>query len=156
MSTPLTDSINALITFTNGITGASDTTLNNAVHTLANRYNICGFEKIGEYTVSESWEDDDNGNPIQIIKTVIIDGNYLSENKNYLFFLTFDGNNTSETSYKVDEIFVPFIGVQSSLDWEYEMGYCLRNNRTALRKINIGTSSWASQGTVINIYRHEI
>lgn len=38
MSTPLTDSINALTTYANEVTGASDTTLSDAVHTLANGY----------------------------------------------------------------------------------------------------------------------
>lgn len=38
MSTPLTDSINALTTYANGVTGASDTTLSDAVRTLASGY----------------------------------------------------------------------------------------------------------------------
>ena len=40
MSTPLTDSINALTTYANEITGASDTTLSDAVHTLASGYGV--------------------------------------------------------------------------------------------------------------------
>ena len=38
MATPLTDAINALITYANSVTGASDTTLSDAVHTLADGY----------------------------------------------------------------------------------------------------------------------
>lgn len=38
MATPLTDSINALTTYANEVTGASDTTLSDAVHTLASGY----------------------------------------------------------------------------------------------------------------------
>lgn len=38
MTTPLTDSINALTTYANEVTGASDTTLSDAVHTLASGY----------------------------------------------------------------------------------------------------------------------
>lgn len=38
MATPLTDGINALTTYANGVTGASDTTLSDAVHTLASGY----------------------------------------------------------------------------------------------------------------------
>ena len=38
MATPLTDSINALTTYVNEVTGASDTTLSDAVHTLASGY----------------------------------------------------------------------------------------------------------------------
>ena len=38
MATPLTDSINALTTYANEVTGVSDTTLSDAVHTLASGY----------------------------------------------------------------------------------------------------------------------
>lgn len=38
MSTPLTDAINALTTYANGVTGESDTTLSDAVHTLGSGY----------------------------------------------------------------------------------------------------------------------
>ena len=38
MATPLTDGINALTTYVNEVTGASDTTLSDAVHTLASGY----------------------------------------------------------------------------------------------------------------------
>lgn len=38
MATPLTDVINALTTYANEVTGASDTTLSDAVHTLASGY----------------------------------------------------------------------------------------------------------------------
>lgn len=38
MSTPLTDSINALTTYANEVTGGSDTNLSDAVHTLASGY----------------------------------------------------------------------------------------------------------------------
>ena len=42
MATPLTDSINALTTYANEVTGASDTTLSDAVHTLASGYGSGG------------------------------------------------------------------------------------------------------------------
>lgn len=38
MATPLTDSINTLISYINGITEESDSTLSDAIHTLANKY----------------------------------------------------------------------------------------------------------------------
>ena len=38
MATPLTDSINALTTYANEVTGGSDTNLSDAVHTLASGY----------------------------------------------------------------------------------------------------------------------
>jgi hypothetical protein len=54
MSTPLTDSINALTTYANEVTGASDTTLSDAVHTLASGYGG-GSAKVvlGTYTPTE-------------------------------------------------------------------------------------------------------
>ena len=57
MATPLTDSINALTTYANEVTGASDTTLSDAVHTLASGYGSGGassWTKVAEtsYQVS--------------------------------------------------------------------------------------------------------
>ena len=43
MATPLTDSINALTTYANEVTGASDTTLSDAVHTLASGHGGGGW-----------------------------------------------------------------------------------------------------------------
>lgn len=48
MAQPLTDAINALTTYANGVTGASDTTLSDAVRTLADGYGGGG----GGYTFS--------------------------------------------------------------------------------------------------------
>ena len=51
---PLTDAINALTTYANGVTGASDTNLSDAVRSLADGYGGGGsgltFEFIGEWT----------------------------------------------------------------------------------------------------------
>lgn len=60
MATPLTDSINALTTYANEVTGASDTTLSDAVHTLASGYGGSGSGleyETGTYTAAE------DGNP---------------------------------------------------------------------------------------------
>lgn len=46
MATPLTDSINALTTYANEVTGASDTNLSDAVHTLASGYGGGGASNI--------------------------------------------------------------------------------------------------------------
>lgn len=56
MSTPLTDSINALTTYANEVTGASDTTLSDAVHTLASGYGGgSGLEyETGTYTAASN------------------------------------------------------------------------------------------------------
>ena len=52
MATPLTDSINALTAYANEVTGGSDTTLSDAVHTLASGYgkSVC---KVSEVKLSE-------------------------------------------------------------------------------------------------------
>lgn len=55
---PLTDAITALTTYANGVTGASDTTLSDAVRTLADGYGGGGgggdgLQKIKEVTISE-------------------------------------------------------------------------------------------------------
>lgn len=56
MATPLTDSINALTTYANEVTGASDTTLSDAVHTLASGYGQGGGSGLeyetGTYTAA--------------------------------------------------------------------------------------------------------
>ena len=54
--TPLTDSIEALTTYANQVTGASDTNLSDAVYTLAQGYGGSGgrFDVIGDVTVSDS------------------------------------------------------------------------------------------------------
>lgn len=53
MSTPLTDSINALTAYANEATGQSDTNLSDAVHTLASGYGGGGNVVTGTYTPSE-------------------------------------------------------------------------------------------------------
>lgn len=50
-TTPLTDAINALTTYANSVTGASDTTLSDAVATLASGYGGGGGE-----TLTHSWD----------------------------------------------------------------------------------------------------
>lgn len=54
MSTPLTDSINALTTYANEVTGGSDITLSDAVHTLANGYGG-GGSILGKYVAILSY-----------------------------------------------------------------------------------------------------
>ena len=51
--TPLTDSIEALTTYANQVTGASDTNLSDAVYTLAQGYGGGGgrFDVIGDVTI---------------------------------------------------------------------------------------------------------
>lgn len=63
MSTPLTDSINALTAYANEVTGASDTTLSDAVHSLASGYGggsnneavINLNTKVFKYSNTDNW-----------------------------------------------------------------------------------------------------
>ena len=56
MSTPLTDAITSLTTYANGITGKSDTTLPNAVRSLADGYGGGSSAQVasGEFTGNDS------------------------------------------------------------------------------------------------------
>jgi hypothetical protein len=97
MSTPLTDAINALTTYANSVTGASDTTLSDAVDTLAAGYgggsSGPAFEMIGqwtgylpEYTNTSTVETTDTGIDITstdyacILTVITCDGTYTNNN----------------------------------------------------------------------------
>lgn len=74
-TTPLTDAINALTTYSNTVTGASDTTLSDAVATLAAGYGGGGggsysFEMLDSDANSEAW----NSSPL---KNTMANGGYL-------------------------------------------------------------------------------
>lgn len=65
MATPLTDAITALTTYANEITGESDTTLSDAVRSLADGYGQGGpltligtktFEGLSDYTDTSTWD----------------------------------------------------------------------------------------------------
>lgn len=74
MSTPLTDSINALTTYANEVTGVSDATLSDAVHTLAQGYGQGGvnyfayvrsmYEMFAQKNLPETVDIDFEGNPL--------------------------------------------------------------------------------------------
>lgn len=56
MATPLTDAINALTTYANSVTGESDTTLSDAVYTLAGGYGQGGGVSITDGMVITEWD----------------------------------------------------------------------------------------------------
>ena len=56
MATPLTDAINALTTYANSVTGESDTTLSDAVYSLANGYGQGGGVSITDGMVITEWD----------------------------------------------------------------------------------------------------
>ena len=97
---------------------------------------------ISTYTLEESWENDTLGNPVTIIDTLLPNLNSYSPKD--IFLLIFNNNNATNNSYKVDYI------VTSNVTGS---GFTVRNNYTASRANGSGTSSWASIGTIGNIYR---
>ena len=66
MSTPLTDSINALTTYANEVTGASDTNLSDAVYSLAEGYGQGGGVSITNGMVITEW--DTNGTRPKVVE----------------------------------------------------------------------------------------
>ena len=73
MSTPLTDRIEALTASANATTGASDTTLTDAVGRLIAGYGqnaLVAVEHIGQYILPSSWENDKDGNPVAIYSVI--------------------------------------------------------------------------------------
>lgn len=148
MSTPLTDSINALTAYANETTGKQDTTLSDAVGSLVEGYGRVGLVKseyMASYTVETSWENNTDGNPINVFNTVSsalgIDANDLAPTQ--AFILVFRNNNAS--SYKVDFIY-------RTKEQNYG-SYSLRGNREKLRGYNTSVSTWATIGTIIDVYK---
>lgn len=68
MSKPLTDAINALTTYANSVTGASDTTLSEAVATLAN-----GYGQGGGKSDMNGWTNDVAYTDLTIIQNEYVD-----------------------------------------------------------------------------------
>lgn len=153
MSTPLTDGINALTAYANETTGASDTTLSDAVGRLCEGYNggnsLFTVEKIKTYTVEESWENDANGNSVAIFTTLGLDRNDLT-NCSETFLCIFKNNLSNQ--YKCDFIQYSKDAIASS-----NGAYACRNNYTSMRSANsTSTSVWASIGTIIDVYKVKI
>lgn len=93
MSTPLTDSIDALTTYANEVTGQSDTTLSDAVHTLASGYGGGSpFKKIDSYTVET--EIDDCLQMSQFVKSYSAEAGHT-----LLFFITGNTYAENQTDY---------------------------------------------------------
>ncbi len=116
MAQPLTDAITALTTYANGVTGASDTTLSDAVRTLADGYGGGGsgpaFELIGEwtgylpeYTNTSTTETTDTGIDIKnanyawILIVITCDGTYTNNNDWGGLAITFGGRYKSNGNY---------------------------------------------------------
>ena len=104
------------------------------------------MEFVKSYTVEESWENDTKGNPVNITRT-ILDG--VSNKKiKEIFILMMRGNAASNYNYKCDAIVVSCNDSMSVAN-----GYIIRANWTQARDYATSSSSWVSQGTVIDVYK---
>lgn len=149
MSTPLTDRIAALTSQANATTGASDTTLTDAVGTLISGYRqsaLVTVEYIGRYTLSASWENDRDGNPVAIYNVICnalgISDSDLSAIDAYVMTVI-DNQNTG--SYSANMLYKTKDTSSAS--------YSIRNNKLLIRGWNTGVSLWISQGAVIEVHK---
>lgn len=110
--------------------------------------------KVGSYTVEESWENDTKGNADTVFKTVV--SPYLDE-KPSLYFLLFVGNNASNATYRCDNMVVVANATASNVvvNGNYAGG-AVRYNKKQYRNIALNASTWASAGTVIEIYKADL
>lgn len=78
-NTPLTDAINALTTYANTVTGASDTTLSDAVATLASGYGGGGgtLPRLLNFETVTPTENASSSNKIQLNFTAVGSGRYV-------------------------------------------------------------------------------
>lgn len=145
MSTPLTDGINALTAYANEVTGASDTTLSDAVETL-----IAGFGK-GEggalwksVTLEEDYILSSNGCIPQWIERLEIDE--LTDLDEYIYLYDFNGN--TEGNLYANMLIVRQGSGSSRLVINIRGSYSNVSTSEASNR-----AFYATTGTVINIYR---
>lgn len=133
MATPLTDSINALTIYANEVTGASDTTLSDAVHTLVNGY---GGSTLWKTVTLEEDHIKDN------VGLVSYWGSFLGipDDADNTYFADF-ANNSAEGVTKCDFIW-----------WKGTTTISARGNYGNISGA-IARSCYATIGTVINIYK---
>lgn len=141
-TTPLTDSINALTTYANSVTGASDTTLSDAVYTLAQGYGQGGDSTLWKtVTLAEVHGTPSIGNPVYWDEYLgITEQDDLAD---YIYVAVFvdnqwnDAYRTCMLCYTTQEG-LKFVGIrQASIINNYSTEYYC----------------YATQGTVINIYK---
>jgi hypothetical protein len=150
MAQPLTDAITALTTYANGVTGASDTNLSDAVRSLADGYGGGGsgpaFELIGEwtgylpeYTNTSTAETTDTGINIS--------------NSNYVFVLTVitcDGTPTNNNDWGGLTI---AMGGRFKSNRNYSVGGAIWQRKTktlVFTDLTDGTQTYGSYGVGLN------
>ena len=102
MATPLTDAINALTTYANSVTGESDTTLSDAVYSLAEGYGQGGTQKVVTSVLLNSSSGDAN-------IADVADGSYdLAHTDGFLIIRASGSTAPSTGSYTLNNYFVPY------------------------------------------------
>ena len=148
MSTPLTDGINALTAYANETTGASDTTLSDAVERLCEGYGLSSIataELLQTYKVPTSWENSTDGNVPAILTAMGYNYNALPANEAYLCVVK--GNTASEANYRGDMFYMAKSTTSNIL------GYMLRNNKTAIVSAAKNYYFFVSEGAEIDVYK---
>lgn len=145
MATPLTDSINALTRYANETTGATDTTLSDAVETL-----IAGFGKGGgalwkSVTLEEDHDTTTVGNPVYwreflgIPEQDILNG--------YIFFCEVLNNSGFPAQYYM------LHGFYYAYDNEIQSFFMQNNINSGIGYYRNNYNLFATAGTTINVYR---
>ncbi len=147
MSTPLTDSINALTAYANEVTGASDTTLSDAVETL-----VAGFgkgESVGALWKSVTLEEDHTttnvGNPVYwreflgIPEQDVLDG--------YIFFCEVSGNSGFPAQYYM------LHGFYHAYNNNIQVFFIRGDVNGGMGNYKNNYNLFATAGTAINVYR---
>ena len=144
MSTPLTDSINALTTYANEVTGASDTTLSDAVERLCEGYG--GGDTLWKTIVLDEFYDKNGLDNLLalcgISRQSVLDGGIY-------FVECLNNSNNSNYKFKcaIIKVFEGYDGVVNAI-------VIRRNGYTQVlfgHDNNVGMSM--SAGSVINIYK---
>lgn len=136
MSTPLTDRITALTSQANAVTGASDTTLADAVGTLISGYGQSALWKT--FVLEESHEQDAVGNASYWTQFLEIPNDIGNDT----YYVEFAGN-TNTSTFKVDFILYSPAG----------RCYSRNSGASVSNVMSTSRSLWAAAGTTINIYK---
>lgn len=149
MATPLTDSINALTRYANETTGATDTTLSDAVESLVAGYGGGGDSCLWRtVTLEESHEADNIGNALYW-------GSFLdiasqTDLDEYTYVAVFTNNRPSNMTYCTN--LISYVSVSGTIKCS-----SIRNDwSNTMNQYNAGRSLWASAGAIINIYKIKI
>ena len=146
--TPLTDAINALTTYSNTVTGASDTTLSEAVATLASGYGGGGTAPYGfvseKVTVAETGVTTGTNNSLAVLQSfepALLD---TDDRNMYVFF--FEGNTITTKGAR--------FGVYQRVGANAQLyGTCRRNGTNQVWATNSSQDFYYSAGTKVHVLK---